>query len=202
MAPTRDYSGRPLHRLHGFSLVELMVAMGIALFLIAGIVSAYTFLGRNLIRYANQQQLEAQSRRTLQTLAQDVHAATDVTSYSANQLVLSLPYVHADGSVTSYTVTYVYDSTARTLTRTISGTAPPNLPTAALTLLTGAWFPAAAFSNTSTGSMWRWPPTHSASRKSRSAAHAHQRYGQCGHPSTYTGASARLILRGKHVVTY
>jgi hypothetical protein len=111
------------------------MAVGIAFFVIAGVVSAYVYMGRNLIRYSNQQDSETQIRRAMQMLASDVHAATDVTSFSASQFTLSLPYVHSDNSVTYYSVSYTYDATAKTLTRTVSGTPPPEVTSSPLTLL-------------------------------------------------------------------
>jgi hypothetical protein len=179
-----------------------MVALSIGAFVIAGILSSYTFLARNLIRYSNQQQLEAQSRRTLQMFAQDVHAASDVTSFSANQFTLSLPYVHSDNSVTYYSVTYTYDSTAATLVRTVSGTAPPNVTTSAITLLSGISASATNFfkyldrfdgtaSNTLGIKKISIPTFTLVSGRAAS-----------GTQTTYTTASARLILRSKHLVTY
>ena len=58
---TRNHSAAAALSAQGFSFVELMVAMSIAMVVIAALLSSYTFLGRNLVRYSNQQQLEAQS---------------------------------------------------------------------------------------------------------------------------------------------
>ena len=115
------------------------MAITIGAFLIAGILSSYTYLARNVVRNANQQQLEAQSRRALQTLAQDIRAATDVSSFSSSQLALTMPYVHSDYSVTTYTVTYTCTSSSSggMLVRTVTGTPPPGVTTNAITLLTG-----------------------------------------------------------------
>jgi Tfp pilus assembly protein PilW len=53
-------------------MVELLIAMSIATTLVAGILASYTYLARNLIRYSFEQQLEAESRRALQMITQDV----------------------------------------------------------------------------------------------------------------------------------
>ena len=75
MSPTRNYSRALALGSRGFTLVELLVATSIAMVLIAGMLSSYLFLGRNLVRDTNRQQLEAQSRNMLQTFARDVGVA-------------------------------------------------------------------------------------------------------------------------------
>jgi type II secretory pathway pseudopilin PulG len=103
-------------------MVELLIAMSIATTLVAGILASYTYLARNLIRYSFEQQLEAESRRALQMITQDVRAAVDAAAsdYTANrnnrtnQITLTMP----DGS----TVQYTFDTTAGTLTRVAAGT--------------------------------------------------------------------------------
>lgn len=124
-------------RRRGFSLVEVMVATSIGVMLIVAILSTYTFLGRNLVRYSNYEDLTTMNRRALQFFASDVHTATGVSSFSSSQLTLVMPYVHPDYSVTTYTVTYTYDASAATLVRSVSGTAPPGVATNSITLLTG-----------------------------------------------------------------
>jgi Tfp pilus assembly protein PilE len=186
-------------RRHGFSLVELMVAVGIAFFIIAGVTSAYVYMGRNLIRYSNQQDTEAQIRRTMQMLAADVHAATDVTSFSSTQFTLSMPYVHSDYSVTSYSVTYTYSSTAKTITRTVSGTPPPNVTSSALTLLSNVTPSGSCFEyrdrldQTATTTLGVKKITLAAFSITTGSALANTQL-------IRTGASARFVLRSKHLV--
>lgn len=180
--------------------------MSIGAFVIAGILSTYTFLGRNLFRYSTQQQFAAQSQRTLQMFAQDMHAASDVTSFSASQFTLSLPYVHSDNSVTYYSVTYTYayNSNAQiwTLVRTVSGTPPPNVTTSAITLLSGISPSGTDFfkyldrydgtaSNTLGIKKISIPTFILISGTAAS-----------GTQTTYTTASACIVLRSKHLVTY
>jgi len=55
MSPTREHKAAPGHA--GFTLLELLISMSIATVLIAGVLSSYTYLGRNLVRNANLQQL-------------------------------------------------------------------------------------------------------------------------------------------------
>jgi len=177
-------------------MVELLIGLVLAMFLTAAMLVSYTFLVRSLIRSSNQQQLEAQSRRTLQILTQDVHLATDVQTANSSHLALSLPYVHADGSVTYYTITY--DSTAGNLVRTVSGTPPPNVNSNPLTLLTGV-------SNLSFNffDQKNLPATNILGIKQIEVSNFTISSGSAitGTQANYIGASARLILRNNHLVT-
>lgn len=111
----------------GFTLVEIMVSMSLAFIVIAAILSAYLFLGRNLTRMVNLQQQEVKSRRALQMFTTDVSSAIQFTTATDTQIVLSVQTASAPA-----TVTYTYTAGAAntgTLTRTdAAGT---------LTLLTG-----------------------------------------------------------------
>ena len=101
----------------GFTLVEILMAMAIAMVVLGAVLSTYLFLGRNLGRLTYQQQLETQARRAFATFAQDVRMATTVSGTpSASSLVLTLP----TGTGTT-SVTYTYSSTGQTLKRQRSG---------------------------------------------------------------------------------
>lgn len=105
----------------GFTLVELLIGMSLALMILTAVLSSYVLLGRNFTRSlavtsANQPNLASQGRRTLTTFAQDVEMATAISGTpSASSLALTVPT-----SSGSMTVTYAYDSVAGTLTRTPS----------------------------------------------------------------------------------
>ncbi len=106
----------------GFTLVELLVGMSLALIVMTAVLSTYITLGRNFTRSlgvssANSPTLEGQARRTLAAFAQDVRMASGISGTpSANAVTLTLP----TGSGTT-TVAYSYNSSAGTLTRTPSG---------------------------------------------------------------------------------
>lgn len=87
--------------LGGFTLVEVMMATLITAIVFAGVLSAYIFLGRGLVRQGNEEAMESRSRTTLFYFTQDVSAATAVTAYTASQLVISTP---------SAIVTYTYNA--------------------------------------------------------------------------------------------
>jgi Tfp pilus assembly protein PilW len=112
---------RTLKSAAAFTLVELLVGMGLALIIMAAVLSSYTFIGRSLFRLVNQQTLITQSQRAFAYLSQDVRMATGISGTpSASSLVLILP----TNNNSTTTVTYTYSSAAGTLTRTpASGTA-------------------------------------------------------------------------------
>lgn len=167
--------------------------------LIAAILSSFTFLGRNLVRNSNQQQLETQSRRALVFLAKDIHAATDLGTCSSSGMALALPYVHSDGTVTTYSVTYTYDSVAGTLTRTVAGTAPPGVSTATLTMLVGV--PSFSFNYLDRQGA-PVDPTYPLRVKQIELAGFTATVGTAAvnTQSSLVGASARLTLRSRHIV--
>lgn len=111
MSPTNDH--RQAAAFRGFTLTELLVGMSISGVIFAGILAAYTFLGRNLTRLVNSQHLEAATRRTFYVFNQDASAATQVTTATDTQVVLVIP-----SGASTKTVTYSYNSTFGTLTRT------------------------------------------------------------------------------------
>ncbi len=94
----------------GFTMVELLIGLVLAMFLTVAMLLSYTFLVRSLIRSANQQQLEAQSRRALQMLSQDVLMATDVPSSSVSHVILRLP--NGSSGTSFFDVAYAYNANA------------------------------------------------------------------------------------------
>jgi len=112
-------AGRRAPARRGFTLVELLVGMSLALIVMTAVLSSFLFLGRNFTRLANQQTLENQGRRTLLTFEQDVRLASAITSASSSQLTLTIPPV--SGS-TATSITYAYDSATDRLVRTAGGT--------------------------------------------------------------------------------
>jgi hypothetical protein len=122
MSPTS--ASRRSSRTAGYTITELVVGTALSLIVLAAILAAYTFLGRNLTRMANLQQLEASSRRTMDAFAKDVNAASQINSCSAAQLVLQMP-----PDMGSISVTYDYNSASGVLTRVESAGVPRPLLT-------------------------------------------------------------------------
>lgn len=169
-------------------MVELLIGLVLAMLLIAAMLLSYTFLVRSLIRSSNQQQLEAQSRRVFQMLGKDVHSATDVSAYSASSVALVMPDLS--------TVTYTYNALAGTLTRTD--------PTGSLTLITGVTNFSFSFLDAQGVTLPSPPPSSPFCIKQIevNALTAASGTATIGTQSIFTGASARWVLRSKHLVNY
>lgn len=111
-------TSRPSKPSRGFTLVELLVGVSLALMVMTAVLSTYTYLARNLVRLANQQTLETEARRALAYFAQDVRLATGITdtaNISATRVALLVP-----SSSTINVVTYYYNNGAAT-TVTLNG---------------------------------------------------------------------------------
>ncbi len=103
----------------GFTLVELLIGMSLSLMVLTAVLSSYLFMGRNLVRLVNQQEIETESRRTLLYFAQDVRMASSLSGPSATGVTFTVP---TSGGTT--TVAWSYSSANGTLTRTpATGTA-------------------------------------------------------------------------------
>jgi Tfp pilus assembly protein PilW len=108
-APRRNPSA-----IAGFTLLEMMVSIAIAMVIFLAVLGAYYYLARNLTRLANTQSLEVANRRAIYLFTRDVSTAKQITA-SATQITLLVPVPP------SYkTVVYIYAVTNGTgaLTRT------------------------------------------------------------------------------------
>jgi len=107
----------------------------------AGVLSAYIFLGRGLVRQGNEEQLESRSRQALYDFTQDMNAASAVVLANATKLTVNtwVPQT-ANNPPVMATATYEYLPTEGQLTLTRSApstailafpnwTTPAGLPT-------------------------------------------------------------------------
>ncbi len=106
---------RPPARRSAFTLVEVMVAASLSTLVLAGVMSAFLFIGRTSFTTGNYSEMEAQTRRALDRFANDVRLARDIHWNSSRSITLSLPT--ATNATTQ--TTYAYDplsvgATART----------------------------------------------------------------------------------------
>lgn len=92
-------------RAAGFTLVEMLVATGIAGFVLAGILSAFLMLGRSGYNAANYSTMEAEARRALETFSADARQSKNITWLNANSVTLTVAATTGD-----VLVTYTWDS--------------------------------------------------------------------------------------------
>ncbi len=82
-----------------------MVSASLATLVLAGVMSAFLFIGRTGFNAGNYSEMEAQTRRALDRFATDARRATAVQWHSSRQLTFTLPTA---GTGTTR-VTYAYD---------------------------------------------------------------------------------------------
>ncbi|HND61446.1 MAG TPA: prepilin-type N-terminal cleavage/methylation domain-containing protein [Opitutaceae bacterium] len=119
-APTLSPGSRPSR---GFTLVEVLIGMTLALVMIGAVLTTFTFLGRSFTRtlgigIANQPNLEIQGRRALGYFTNDVRTAASVywstsPAYypSSTEFTLLVP----DPTGGTRRVTYYYNSSSATV---------------------------------------------------------------------------------------
>jgi type II secretory pathway pseudopilin PulG len=107
-----------------FTLVEVMMVTFISSFVFAGVLSAYIFLGRGLVRQGNEEQLESRTRVALYDFTQDMSGASAVITATGTVLSVStwVPQTAPNPPVLG-TATYTYDPVGGQLT--LERTAPP-----------------------------------------------------------------------------
>ena len=99
----------------GFSLVELLISLTLVMMLTLALLTSYLFIARGDRSLQNYGEMNAQARKMLEILGQDLRAATDVTNFDAVTLSLTIPANLA--STTQEDVTWVYNSVDKTVTR-------------------------------------------------------------------------------------
>ena len=92
----------------GFTLVEVLVGATLAGILLAGVMTAFLFLGRSGANMRSYSDMEAQARRGLELFAQDTRQASAIIWTSKNHVTLM---------VDSNAIAYVYNSFTRTFSR-------------------------------------------------------------------------------------
>ncbi len=83
-----------------------MIAAGISTMVLAGVLSAFIFIGRAGFSSSGYSEMEAQLRRGLDTFANDARMANGISWNNAQSITLSLPTAGNGSSL----VTYAFDS--------------------------------------------------------------------------------------------
>jgi len=96
-----------------FTLVEVMVAMGLGVFVLAVLATLTMFTVRSFVAMGNYNDLERASTRALDTMSREIRQVADVKSFSASEIVMQ--------TLNGTSLVYRYDPTAETLTQIKAG---------------------------------------------------------------------------------
>jgi hypothetical protein len=96
----------------GMTLVEMMVSLGISVFIIAAAVSFFMFSAYSLFGLGNYDDLERTSRNAVDRMTRDIRGASQLTSFATNKMIFT-------DSATAATFSYTYTNGA--LIRTWAG---------------------------------------------------------------------------------
>jgi Tfp pilus assembly protein PilW len=102
----------------GFVLSEILVVMGISTILILAITAFTMFTGRSFAAIFNYVDLDDANRVAMDQLSRDIRQANRVTDFTTNGYNLTLETPDDAGGV--WSLSYAYDPTARTLTRSMN----------------------------------------------------------------------------------
>jgi prepilin-type N-terminal cleavage/methylation domain-containing protein len=100
-----------------FTLVELLVAIGIGGIAMTSVLSMVSYSGRSLAALFNYTDLDFYSRRALDQMSREIRQADNCTIGTSNHVVLT----YRDPAGAAHSLEYTYSPTARTLTRTRDG---------------------------------------------------------------------------------
>ena len=172
----------------GFTLVEVMVASTLGTLVLAGILTTFLMLGRSGANVANYSMMEAESRRGLEELSQDLRMAKEITWNAAESVTLTVPDNY---TATGNRVTYAFDRTSKEFYRmpgTASDTNPKTVLVRSAASCTFARFDRQNNATTNPSSIKRLQLTLVVRRKSQTVAAA-----------SNTIFSASYILRNRLV---
>lgn len=100
-------------RAGGFTIVEFMVASAIGLVVLTAMAAFTSYTGRSFTAISNYVDLDRSSRNALDYMTKDIRQTLGLSAYASNRL----DFLDYDGA----TLSYVYDSGARTLSRSKGG---------------------------------------------------------------------------------
>lgn len=108
---------RKVNRKRGFSLVELMVGMGLATLVLGISTGSLLFLSKSTAGFGNYQQMNMTSRLALDTFASVARMTVDVNSVSDSGC--SLEVYNATGGMD--TVVYQFEANSGEFSRSVNG---------------------------------------------------------------------------------
>lgn len=101
-------------RRSAFTLPELLVSIGVGSIVLAGVASAVSYTGRSFAAMVNYVELDRKSRNALDVMTKDIRQTVQLSAFATNRL----DFLDWDSS----TLSYIYDSGAKTLTKRKGGT--------------------------------------------------------------------------------
>jgi prepilin-type N-terminal cleavage/methylation domain-containing protein len=100
-----------------FTLVELLVALGVGSILLVAVLSLSFFSARSFAALTNYVDLDNLSRNALDIMTREIRQADALVGFSSSRM----DFRHTASSGTAYTISYVYNPEARTLSRIEGG---------------------------------------------------------------------------------
>jgi hypothetical protein len=97
----------------GFTLVEMVVAVGVGMMVMAAVAFMTLYGSRTSVAVANYTDLENKSRYALDVMSREIRQCQALVSYQTN---LSARYVTLTNAEQGASITLTYDSNARTVT--------------------------------------------------------------------------------------
>jgi hypothetical protein len=100
------------HSIYGMTLLELMVASGIAVLMLAIILGLIVFAARSFVALGNYSTLDQQSRLAADIMSREIRQATAVVGWQQTATARSLTVTNATAG---YGIRYSWDSSSREL---------------------------------------------------------------------------------------
>lgn len=105
----------------GFTLLELLVSVGLGVVVIGVIVSMSIVTSWNYVATYNYVKMEDQSRNALDVINREIRNCTDLLSYSNGTVNTGSSFLQLTNDYNNYGVTLSYDGVAATLTMSKTG---------------------------------------------------------------------------------
>lgn len=181
----RARPSKPNSSRSAFTLIEVMVASGVGLFLLAGAMMSFTVFSRALTAAGVYADLDRQSRNTLDIMERDIRQAASLTNWSTN----GLWFTNTDGSA----LTYSFNSASGTFSYTNGSTGE-----SAVLLSNCTAFSANLFQDQPTnGTMIFYPTTTAQTARGIIVSFGCVRTNYAGVTDSETFQTAKIVMRNQ-----
>ena len=106
-----------------FTLIEMLVALGIFSMCGLAMMGLYMFGNRSLASLYNYASLDIKNRQAMDNLTYEIREARQVVDYTTNALVSSISLINGKGE----SITYLFDKSKRTFVRNNASTGERNV---------------------------------------------------------------------------